>query len=347
MTKKIELNFQLNISQNRKMTQKSRGFCYTLNNYNQKEVEILENLECEYHIMGYEKGEKGTPHIQGYFYFKNARSFRATMKILTRWKLFIAKGSAEENFNYCSKQGEYKEFGKIPKQGERSDLKKITDEILEGKQVNTIAIDNPNLYHQYGRTLNKIEDLRMRQQYRTEMTEGIWYYGPTGVGKSHRALKDYTPETHYIIPEDNGWWDAYTQQETVVINDFRGQIRYGEMLQMVDKWPYFVKRRGREPLPFTSKKVIITSSLPPDETYYNRNAEDKIEQLLRRFKVYKITDTDTEVLMVYNADTEVLEAAQDVTKVPGGNTRPMVTPGSNFETYREMTDKEILEELGL
>ena len=39
------------------------------------------------------------------------------------------------------------------------------------------------------------------------------------------------------------------------------------------------------PLPFTSKHIIITSSLGPEEIYNKRDAEDKIEQLMRRINV--------------------------------------------------------------
>lgn len=44
------------------------------------------------------------------------------------------------------------------------------------------------MYHQYGRTLNAVEDITLRQKYRKWMTEGIWIYGKTGVGKSHLRI---------------------------------------------------------------------------------------------------------------------------------------------------------------
>ena len=163
-------------------------------------------------------------------------------------------------------------------------------------------------YHQYGRTLNKIEDLAMRNKYRSEMTKGIWYWGETGVGKSHKAFEGFNPKTHYVLPNDNGWWDAYTQQDTIIINDFRGEIRYNELLNLVDKWPFNVKRRNREPIPFISKTVIITSSLKPEDVYHNRNDEDKIEQLLRRFEVIKVGPPSV--------------TSGDGDEVVGGNTSP-------------------------
>ena len=195
------------------------------------------------------------------------------------------KGDKEKPYN-----PEFREHGTFPQQGKRTDLDTLKTKILTGETcTDEILCEQPEMYHQYGRTLDKLEDLRMSKLFRNEMTEGIWYYGPTGVGKSHKAFEGFTPETHYVVVNDGGWWDNYKQQEIVIINDFRGWVPYNELLQMVDKWPYSVRRRGRPPLPFTSKKVIITSSLTPEQVYHHRDDEDDIEQLKRRFKVSKLT----------------------------------------------------------
>ena len=177
----------------------------------------------------------------------------------------ICKGTPEENRTYCGgddykceKTGKVKlsnpeffEFGDVPQMGKRVDLDKVKDDILSGEYtVDELCCVNPIMIDKYGRTLDRLEDIRMRGIERTEMTKGIWYWGPTGVGKTHKAAE--TPGTKYWVPNDGGWWDAYKQQDVVILNDFRGHIAYGELLQMVDKWPYAVRRRGRQPMPFTS-----------------------------------------------------------------------------------------------
>lgn len=261
-----------------------RAICFT----SFKEEPVFTD-EMNYLIYGSEIcPDTGRHHWQGFVYWKNAKTLKASGKKLHRSHCEGMKGSIEQAIDYCKKEGKWKEFGKKPKQGEKKDLDEIKDEIMNGKKVDDIVLESPMIYHQYGRTLNKIEDLAMRKKWRTEMTEGIWYYGKTGVGKSHIAFENYTEVNCYQWVNDGGWWDGYAQQETVIMNDYRGEIPYNMLLQLIDKWPIKVRRRNREPMPFLSKKIIITSSLKPEEVYRHREDEDKIEQLLRRIKVIKL-----------------------------------------------------------
>ena len=236
----------------------------------------------------------GKKHYQGCVYFYDAKTISTAQK-----KLHIGKSHMEweqksdtedDPIEYCKKDKCFFEFGSMPQQGKRTDLEAVAKSILDGTlRVTDILEQSPIMYHQYGRTLTALEDLKLTRKWRTEMTEGIWMYGTTGVGKSHIAFQDYHPDTHYLVPDDNGWWDKYTQQDTVIINDFRGHIKYDKLLQMVDKFPFDVNRRGKPPMPFLSKKVIITSSLKPSEVYCNRQEKDDIKQLERRFKIVELT----------------------------------------------------------
>lgn len=119
----------------------------------------------------------------------------------------------------------------------------------------------------------------------------VWLWGATGVGKSHTAFAGFNPETHYVKTLEDEWWDGYTGQATVILNDFRGQIVFSNLLTLIDKWPTSVKRRGREPFPFISKQVIITSDKPPEIIYYNVD-KDRIGQLLRRIEIHEVTARD-------------------------------------------------------
>lgn len=231
----------------------------------------------------------GKKHLQGYVYWKNERSVRAVCK---QWKCWVrkAKGTPKEAAAYCKKDGNVTEFGEMPEQGKRWDLLSVKQMLIDGETTaDEVCMKNPEMYHQYGRTIDKMEDICLRRKWRTEMTTCDWIVGPTGVGKSHKAFENFDPDTHYVHRlNDKGWWEGYKQQETVIINDFRGQIPYEELLNIIDKWPHYVPRRGREPMPFTSKKVIITSPLNPEEAYPRRHEKDDIAQLRRRLNVIQM-----------------------------------------------------------
>lgn len=235
-------------------------------------------------------------HHQGWICFKTKKS--ASKPNMCKLARRFAPGAHMEPMmgrlidsdKYCSKENELITFGERPKQGDRNDLADVLSDIRCGKRkADDVLLEDPAYFHMYGRTLRAAEDVLLRQRYRTEMTTGLWLYGDTGVGKSHRALAGFTPETHYVKPLEDQWWDGYTGQEVVILNDFRGQLKYSELLTLVDKWPHSVKRRCREPAPFLAKQVIVTSSQHPEMVYSGVAASDSIEQLLRRFEVVELT----------------------------------------------------------
>jgi len=87
------------------------------------------------------------------------------------------------------------------------------------------------------------------------------------------------------MKNDGGWFDGYKQEEVFIMNDFRSKdMNYNQLLQLIDKWEYDLKRRNKEPIPFISKLVIITSILTPEECFSGlmEHSKDGIDQLLRR-----------------------------------------------------------------
>lgn len=281
------------------------GLGYEFSDMRDLLIEMSKKYEWSYFHCAQEYCPKTKrPHVDGYYEYPTQRRWNTELKKFVKkfgagfGDLQIAKGTAGENDDYSQKglwefqddDAPYYRQGEPSKgQGARGDIEAKKDAIMAGEcTAEDIAVSEPTFYHQYGRTLHKIEDIALRKKFRTEMTQGIWYHGPTAVGKSHKAFEGFTPETHYVWKNDKGWQDGYTGQPTVIINDFRGEISYNEMLQLVDKWPHTVPRRAREPAPFLAKTLIVTSSLAPHQVYNRRDVEDSLEQLLRRFKVINL-----------------------------------------------------------
>jgi len=273
-----------------------RGFCFT-DFRSEKPVfnsEIMKYLcfapeECPTTLK---------KHWQSYVYWIHPKTLTSTAKYFGKSHCEFQRGTFDEAIMYCSgpydKNGKVKpvnslfeEFGERPSQGARSDLTVLRNNILAGTTVDEIAMEDPVMFHQYGRTLERLEDIANRKRFRTFMTTCDWHCGPTGSNKSRTVYEGFHPDTHYNLVDDNGWWEGYKGQECVIINDFRGSIPYDTLLQLIDRYPYSVKRRGREPMPFTSKHIMITSPLTPEECYPNRCGKDSIEQLLRRVNVIR------------------------------------------------------------
>lgn len=272
---------------------RTRLWCFTNFNLEFNYKSIFDNKK--FHIRYIAYGEEVCPstnrkHHQGWLYFDSDKeSIKQVSKMLGNANCRPCKGNIEQQENYCSKEGHYTEIGICPnKQGARTDLEEVKNNILNGLiKCDEIACEKPSLYHQYGRTLTKIEDIALRRKWRNWMTEGIWYYGETGCGKSEKAFENYNPLTHYKYTEE--WWDGYIGQETLIIDELRGDtIRFREILALADKHPHYVKRRCREPIPFLAKQIIITSALHPKDIFTNLNADDKLDQLYRRFKIIKL-----------------------------------------------------------
>lgn len=281
-----------------------KGVLFNQTRTSDEVFELLTSMRIKYEYTYLIAGQEQCPttgnyHVDFYFEYPTTRRWTTENKKFVKTfgqgygHLELARGTAGENLDYSSKEeGDFLSYGTpAPGQGFRQDLLQDRDDILSGKMTaEDICVANPARYHQYARTFHKLEDIALRKRFRTEMTEGIWYHGPTFTGKSHFAFSGYDPAIHYIWKNDNGWQDGYTGQDVCIINDFRGKIPYEELLTLVDKWPHFVSRRGREPAPFLASKVIITSSLSPDRIYHNRDVEDSLEQLYRRFTIKHVTE---------------------------------------------------------
>ena len=108
-------------------------------------------------------------------------------------------------------------------------------------------------FHQYGRTLDRIEAIALRKRFRTEMTKRTWYTGAACVGKSHKIFEDFDPDTYFVKDLTVDWWDGYRGQPIVLLNEFRGEIKFSTLCALIDKWPMTVPWRGVGPIFSTLK----------------------------------------------------------------------------------------------
>ena len=274
---------------------------FVITNYALNTTEVYEKKKDKIRFIAF--GEETCPttgrkHHQCFMYLhKQSSTGVRALNAIGKWfatdtqqaaHIEPMRGSFRSNEVYCSKEGAYTKLGDEPAQGSRGDIVENKDMIVDGTlHPDEICLADPAHYHLYGRTYERIHTIALRNKFRTEMTEGIWYWGGTGVGKSHKAFAGYHPSTHYIKDLNTQWWDGYKGQEIVILNEFRGQLKFSDLLTLVDKWPHVVSVRNKEDVPFLAKKVIVTSSMVPEDVYKNV-LNDNMNQLRRRFKVKEV-----------------------------------------------------------
>lgn len=253
-----------------------RHWCFT--SYDEVKYDIS---WMKYLIVGKETcPSTGRKHNQCHVYTEKPIRFTGIKKKLPGCHIEPSI-DPDKSIQYCMKEGSFQEFGSKPSQGKRTDLISIKDKIVSGVSLNTIVMEDPMAYHQYGRTMTKIEDIINSQKKRDFRPEVYWIYGPTGTGKSHSV---YSKETDLYVKcfNDDKWWDGYSFQEAVLLDDYRGEMKYNDFLQFTDKYQYTVPRRGRAPIAMMAKRIYITSAKKPEEVYLDNS--DNIDQLLRRIK---------------------------------------------------------------
>lgn len=79
----------------------------------------------------------------------------------------------------------------------------------------------------------------------------------------------------------NKWWDGYSNQYVVIIDDYRCDLcPFSYLLKLLDRYPFMVEVKGGT-VQFVSFYIIITAPIGPREMWVTRSNED-LNQLIRR-----------------------------------------------------------------
>jgi hypothetical protein len=262
---------------------RTRNFTFTLNNYLAAEVITLKELDYKYLVFGREVGESGTPHLQGYIVFRSAKTLSAAIKTLpSRCHVEVAKGNSLQNFKYCTKDGDFEEFGERPKtRGEKGDLEKErwVDAFNAAKEGRFDDIPCDIRMRHY-RTIKLIRRDHQPQLESLDDVCGIWIYGPPGTGKSHWARENY-PNAY--IKAQNKWFDGYDPDvhDAVILDDLDNGCLGHYLKIWTDKYPFNAETKGGTVF-IRPTKVIVTSNFKIEELH---EKEQIVSALKRRFEV--------------------------------------------------------------
>lgn len=231
------------------------------------------------------------PHYQGVIHFSQAKTLTAVVKLLGAGGVHVlpANGTAQQNRDYCSKEpvrGPW-ELGEQPHQGRRNDLEAALDAVKK-RGYQEAFLEHPLVCVKYSHGMKEYDYL-CRKKARAEGPRTIppkilVLIGPPGSGKSHKAHLSFPPEELFVKDSSNKWWDGYSNESVVLLDDFYGAIPYSTLLTMLDQYPKSRETKGGHVLPLV-KQWVITSNKKPWEWYRATINQDALmDRLYSRFE---------------------------------------------------------------
>lgn len=253
---------------------------FTLNNPDA----LLDFSECKwvrYAIYSEEIGANGTNHFQGYIELRSNRRLSFLQKLIPGAHFEKRRGTQLEAIRYSSKTeddsfiaGPY-EYGSPSKgQGNRSDLLLLKQDLDEGKSLREISNAHFSLFLRHNRSIQSYLVLNSKQVARQPPLVS-YYFGFTGTGKSFSCASSY-PEAFWLSA--NNWWDGYSGERVVILDDFSGWLPYHFLLRLLDRYPFTVETKGATRI-LEANRIILTSNFLPHQLY---TKIPDIEPFLRR-----------------------------------------------------------------
>lgn len=258
------------------------NYCFTFNNYTPETEALLVaflNAQTNFYVYGHEVGAEGTPHLQGYMQLKTKQRITTVVKKLpVSIHLIPANGTAAQNIAYCTKDGhDIVTAGSPVVKGQRSDLKTATDLIVTKKAtMKQVMQECPDVYVKYHNGLLALhEGLQPARDYNNKPTV-LWLYGKAGTGKTRFAMDEFGPDNVYI-KDGTKWWDGYSHQHCILVDDYDNSWPYRNFLRFLDRYAFRAECKGGY-VEINSPVIIITCEWPPSKFWTN----NELAQVMRR-----------------------------------------------------------------
>lgn len=262
---------------------RSRSYVITYNNPHEDKVtlesfmELIQASGASRAIAQLERGDNGTPHIQGFFEFENQRYAKSVKKLFFPGQPHIeAAKSAFDSWVYCSKEDTRiegpREFGSVPlpKKSKGRDYKEYNLAVVSGGLAQMVE-DGKVSIDRYLRIKQSVDayniDTRVVQSLDTELkSNNEWHVGPPQCGKSS-SVRWRFPNA-YRKEAKNKWWDGYTGQDNVIIDEIELDADYlGHYLKIWgDHYAFPAEVKGGT-INIRPKHIIVTTNYRPDEIF--------------------------------------------------------------------------------
>lgn len=251
--------------------------------------------------------ETQTPHTHIFLCLKSRVQFKTVKKRFgDAYHIEAAGGTPQENRDYISKTGKwaadpkadtsvsgtFEEWGEMPEewgQGFRSDLNEIALMLDAGKKPSEIMENFA--YRRYRQMIREAYFDKRRQETPPVREVKVHYLvGESGSGKTYtyvQLCEEHGEDAVYLLTDyDGGGLDNYQAEPILFLDEYKGQLRYGQLLTLTDRYKSQIHARYSNIYALWNE-IYIASVFPPDELYKKMVEEsvrglDTLKQLIRR-----------------------------------------------------------------
>lgn len=282
------------------MDSRSRFWCFT--SYDVATEPLSEHRDkCSYIVWGREIcPSTNRQHLQGFVAFRTRTKFSTIKRWLPGAHIEKCKGTPDENARYCKKDGDFKEFGVLPKDTTSGGPFARALQLARENKLHEVEQTQPGIFLRYKNTLESLITFRT-----SEMNNscGIWIYGPPRCGKDFAVHQ--SPSLY--VKALNKWWDGYKGEEDVLISDVDKESKWlGQFLKIwADRYKFRAEIKGGT-MYIRPKRIYVTSNYSIREIF-----EDKVaDAISARFNVYNFYVTPYEFIPRQESipPTQVLDA---------------------------------------
>lgn len=235
--------------------------------------------QVQYTKFQLEKGDEGTPHLQGVLLLRDKFTCSWVSKMHPKCGYWQPVKSLDDALAYVSKEvsriaGPW-EAGTVPQgQGHRTDLDEVKAIIDSGATMQQVFERSFSNAVRYTRGLSTYHSMVNSQHVRKWQTKCYAYCGDAGTGKTEAAKIEsaaWGGGVYWLTLESGAfgkvWWDGYEGQENVIVDEFQCQLKLSDFKRLVDSSPYRLPIKGGT-TQFLAKRIWFISNEPLDLWYY-------------------------------------------------------------------------------
>lgn len=297
----------------------SRGWLLTVK-AEQWDQEAVEDLLGNYSYVGQLESGEGTGYLHWQIYIENANPIKFSTlknKFPSGAWFGVRRGTKLQALTYVSKPDTFAgvkirngEMDMSESPGRRTDLDRYLSSLDDGMSVDQVILQDSKAirYERHLRSYRLALDKKAAEAWRDVRVRYVW--GETGVGKTRFVFEKYGADAFRITNYENPF-DFYDGQRVLVMDEFRGQVDFDYLLNVLDGYPFQMRARYVDKVALFDEVWVLSNS--PLDTYYQEQQRDHPNDwkaLLRRFNggIYS-WDEAVSAGVVVPFDDEELRAA--------------------------------------